>query len=278
MTDLSQPTPGYGTLPSDQQDSPSMKDKASDTADAAKGAAGDVAQTASEKAKDVADEAKRQARDLVGEARQQVGSQVGNQHQNLVTNLRSLADELSRMAAASDQQGLASDLVGQAGDRARGAADWLGGRQPGDLLDEVRSFARRRPGTFLVGALVAGVAVGRLTRGAVAAHSDDLSGAHQADQGSYPAGLATEQTTEMPATIPPTAGGYGSPPAHQGLPTAGSGSTYGGASSSEITSGMPSSDVPPGGTVPGTVPATPPGTTLRPPEPPAPAGPGTGSI
>jgi hypothetical protein len=34
------------------------------------------------------------------------------------------------------------------------------------VLDDVRSFARRRPGVFLLGAGIAGFAVGRLVRGA----------------------------------------------------------------------------------------------------------------
>ena len=41
-------------------------------------------------------------------------------------------------------------------------AGW--GSEPGDLVEEVRSFARRRPGVFLLGAAVAGTVVGRLTR------------------------------------------------------------------------------------------------------------------
>ncbi len=81
------------------------------------------------------------------------------------------------MAGSSEQNGVASDLVGQAADRTHGVADWLDGRQPEDLLDELRRLARRRPGAFLIGALAAGVVAGRLTRGAVAAHSDDSSGA-----------------------------------------------------------------------------------------------------
>ncbi len=39
-----------------------------------------------------------------------------------------------------------------------------------DLLEQGRSFARRKPGTFLLGAVVAGVVAGRLTRGAKAHH------------------------------------------------------------------------------------------------------------
>ncbi|HKC26518.1 MAG TPA: hypothetical protein VKB75_00770, partial [Jatrophihabitans sp.] len=44
---------------------------------------------------------------------------------------------------------------------------------PGDLVDELRRFARRRPGAFLMGALAAGVVAGRLGRGVVAAHTED---------------------------------------------------------------------------------------------------------
>ena len=45
-------------------------------------------------------------------------------------------------------------------------------RDPGELLDEVRSFARRKPGLFLLGAAAAGIVAGRLTSGVKAAHSD----------------------------------------------------------------------------------------------------------
>ena len=183
-------------------------------------------------------EARRQARDLVGEARDQVNGQVDVQHRNLVDNLHTLADELGRMSDASEQQGLASELVGQASERARGAAEFIGNRRPGDLVDEVRSFARRRPGTFLVGALVAGVAVGRLTRGVVAAHTDDDTGAPSTGSDLY------GDPTNAPTTEFSSA-----PPAHQGLPTAGDQSVYG-AGPDEVTSGMPSSNV----TSPGTYP------------------------
>jgi len=250
MTDLTASTPP-GT--SSGQQSSSTTQQAAQAADTAKQAAGNVTQTAAANAKDVVGEARRQARDLVGEARDQVNGQVDVQHRNLVDNLHTLADELGRMSEASEQQGLASELVGQASERARGAAEFIGNRRPGDLVDEVRSFARRRPGTFLVGALVAGVAVGRLTRGVVAAHSDDDTGAHSTSNlttSGYP-DPSSEPTTQF----------YSAPPAHQGLPTAGEHSVYG-AGPDEVTSGMPSSNV------------TPPGTYPRAPEPPY-TGPGT---
>ena len=43
-------------------------------------------------------------------------------------------------------------------------ASWLDGRDPGSLLTEVKSFARQRPGTFLLLAAGAGVLAGRLSR------------------------------------------------------------------------------------------------------------------
>jgi hypothetical protein len=157
----------------DDAGDPSAKDKAAQTAQAGKQAVGEVAQTATDKAKDVAAETKKQARNVMGEAQSQLKDQAATQHRNAVTSLRSLADELQAMSERSEQSGLAGDVVGQAGERAHSVASWLDAREPGDLVDEVRTFARRRPGAFLLGGLAAGVVAGRLTRGAVAAHSDD---------------------------------------------------------------------------------------------------------
>ena len=60
--------------------------------------------------------------------------------------------------------GMANDLAQQASSKIRDIARWLESREPADLLEEARSFARRRPGTFLAGAALAGLVGGRLTR------------------------------------------------------------------------------------------------------------------
>ena len=103
-------------------DDPSAKEKATQTAQAGKQAVGEVAQTATDKAKDVATETKRQARNVVGEAQSQLKDQAATQHRNAVTSLRSLADELQSMSERGEQSGMASDLVGQAGERAHSVA------------------------------------------------------------------------------------------------------------------------------------------------------------
>jgi hypothetical protein len=66
------------------------------------------------------------------------------------------------------------EVARQASERARTVASCLEEREPGDLLDEVRRFARRKAGVFLAGAALAGVVVGRLTRGAIAAHGTGI--------------------------------------------------------------------------------------------------------
>lgn len=235
------------------ENSPSMSDKASSTVDAGKQAASDVASTAAEKAKDVALETKKQARDLLGEAKTQFSEQLGSQHSSLVDNLRSLAGELSNMSQGTNIEGggMATDLVGQAGDRVNGVAEWLGQRQPGDLVGELRTFARQRPGAFLVGAALAGVLAGRLTRGVVAARSDDSAGA--ADQ--YPATSPGDSFYQYEAPVSPSGtggygtadysspagayeapgGSYGTPPASAGYSVPPTGHGSGGYGSGEVT-------------------------------------------
>jgi hypothetical protein len=137
------------------------------------GAAGQrVAETASEQGTQVAREARAQARDLLGQARNQVTEQARSTQSQAADGLHSLAGELREMADGGERQGVASDLAAEAADRLGSLAEWLGRREPGDLVDEVRRLARRRPGAFLIGAAVAGVLAGRLTRGTIDAKRD----------------------------------------------------------------------------------------------------------
>ncbi len=176
------------------------KEKATEAAQAGKQAAGEVAQTAADKAKDVAEETKTQARNVAMEAKDQLLHHTGEQHRNLVNNLRSLGDELGSMAERGDEQsGMATDVVAKASKRAHSAASWLDAREPGQLVDELRSFAARRPAAFLVGAVAAGVLAGRLTRGVKAVHTDD--------SGSAPAHQAMSANVATPAPMPATPAG-----------------------------------------------------------------------
>jgi hypothetical protein len=141
-----------------------VKEEAGDVARTAAESAQSVAETAKTEAANVASEVKTNARDLLYQARSDLTHQAGAQQQKVATGLRSVSDELHAMALASEQPGVASDLVRQAAERSQAVASWLDGRDPGSLLNEVKSFARQRPGTFLLLAAGAGVLAGRLTR------------------------------------------------------------------------------------------------------------------
>ena len=153
------------------------KDEARNVGQTAAQAGSQVASTAADQAKEVVGEAKHQAQDLVQQGRQQLRQQTVAQQQKAAGGLTSLAQELRGLADGSSQgaPGPARDLLQQASGYVEQFADRLQNREPADLLDDVRAFARRRPGTFLLGAALAGVLAGRLTSGVKAAHSDDSS-------------------------------------------------------------------------------------------------------
>lgn len=193
------------------------RDEATDVGRSAADAGRHVAGTAAEQAGQVAQEAKAQARDFLGEARGQIQSQARTGQDKAAGGIRALSQELREMADGGQQSGTASELARQAADRADQVADWLGRREPGDLVEEVRSFARRRPGAFLIGAALAGVVVGRLTRGAVDSARDDSGRTPQHAYGTprstYPAGPPSPYTEPgLPPAVPAaggTTGGYG---------------------------------------------------------------------
>jgi hypothetical protein len=136
-----------------------------------------VASTATEQAKEVAAETQRQAKDLLDQGRTQVKEQVVSQQQKAGQSLTSLAQELRGLAdgTSSGAPGPARDLLQQASSSVENFASMLQNREPAELLDDIRSFARRKPGLFLLGAAAAGVLAGRLTSGVKAAHSQSSS-------------------------------------------------------------------------------------------------------
>jgi gas vesicle protein len=159
-----------------------------------------VADVAKEETKNVAGETANQARELWHQTRSQLKDQTGQQQQRVASGLRSLGDELSSMAQTSEQQGMASDLANRGADQVRRVAEYLEGRDPGSLLEEVKRFARRRPGTFLALAAGLGVVGGRLSRSMV----DEQREQQGADSSRYP--VTDYPVTNYPATDYPVAG------------------------------------------------------------------------
>ena len=174
---------------------PSTTDRTKDTASTAVDQGKHVAGTAKDEAMNVASTAAEQARSVVGDARQQVTSQVSDQaltqRDKLSQTLRTFGDDLQQMVEQAPHGGLANDVAREVSERVRGLGSQLENREPGQLLDDVRDFARRRPGTFLLGALAAGVVAGRMFR----ATADGAAAASLADSGpTYGTGTTTGTT------------------------------------------------------------------------------------
>jgi hypothetical protein len=185
------------------------REEAAGVARTAQQSGGQVASTAGEQASRVASEATAQARDLLREGRGQLTEQAREGQRKAANGLRALSDQLREMADRSEGQGMAPEVVRQAADRTSTVASWLEDREPGDLLGEVRRFARRKPGVFLASAALAGVVVGRLTRGMVDAERSGDSGQGQgSDNGRQPrhaAGSDMPEATPTPAPASPQA-------------------------------------------------------------------------
>jgi hypothetical protein len=141
------------------------------------------------------------------------------------------------MADAPEQPGVASDLIRQAAERSESVASWLDNRDPGSLLNEVKSFARQRPGTFLLLAAGAGLLAGRLGRSLQA--GAPVPGGQAASGQAGPATAASQTAHSAPsAPTPihqetmivgggadryfdePTVRGTGAPASTQSLPAA----------------------------------------------------------
>ena len=197
----------------DQSTTDVAKGEAAAVKDTAVEAGKDVAATAKDEAVNVAEEAKYQAKSLLSTATSEVQNQASTQQGRLASTLRGYADELQGISQGSAPSGVMGDLVQQAASKGSEIAQWLEDREPADLLEELRRYARRRPVMFLALCGLAGVVAGRITRGAVAANTsvDSPSPARAA----YDDGYTTTPSTgtlgyEQPA---PTYGAYSDVPA-----------------------------------------------------------------
>lgn len=210
------------------------KQQAGEVAQGAKDAGQQVAGEAMQQAGEVKREVGTQARDLLNQTRGELSSQAGEQQQRAAGGLRVISQELGQLARGESAElpGPATDIVQQVSQRVDAVAQWLESREPGDVLQEVQSFARQRPGAFLAVAAGAGLLVGRFARGVKDAGSQDddaVSGSY----GSAPVAGSAVGTTSFaqpdnaltadplepgyPTSAPATPGYYG--PADQPIGT-----------------------------------------------------------
>lgn len=186
--------------------------EAAGVASTAKDEAVGVVETAKAEAGAVAHEAKDQIRDLYHQSTAQLKDQAAQQQRRVADGLRSVGGELESMSQNSEG-GVAADLVRQASTRIQGIAGWIGDRDPGSLLGEVKSYARRKPGTFIAVAALAGLVAGRLTR-ALTEGASGSSGTSGSVQNST---TGPEYGTGAAVTGTPVTGGYAGTAAGAGI-------------------------------------------------------------
>jgi hypothetical protein len=133
-----------------------------------------VADTAKDQARQVKDEAAAQARGLVDQAKNELRGQSRSQADHAAKVIHRVGDQADALAAGRvDEAGAVADYVRQAGQRAHDVAERIDQRGVDGLLDDVQTFARRKPGAFLLGCAAAGFVAGRLIRGGAAASGSD---------------------------------------------------------------------------------------------------------
>ncbi|MER5264580.1 hypothetical protein ABTZ99_21150 [Actinosynnema sp. NPDC002837] len=181
----------------------------------ARQAAGDVRSTAREQVGQVAHEATGQAKHVVHDMRERVATEAEEQARRVSRQIDRIADELGTMADGSGPDSLTAGALRQVSDAGRQAARYLDERGARGLLDSAQDFARRKPGTFLIGAAVAGFLVAR------AAKSMSASDQPQQVQRGYTDQVPTTPVT-TPTAVPPPSATPSSPspvPSEYGAPT-----------------------------------------------------------
>jgi hypothetical protein len=161
----------------------------------------------------VAEQVQQQARTVLDEARSGLEQEVDSQGRRIGEVLQQTSEQLRSMAGAAEP-GFLTDVTRQLAD----AAQRTGGRmQEGGLqtaAEDLRRFARRQPGVFLLGAGVAGFVVARLIR-AAGSRSTNGSGTSTSSLGAAPhVGALPAATPSAAPSMPATgiSGGASTPP------------------------------------------------------------------
>jgi vacuolar-type H+-ATPase subunit H len=148
------------------------------TTEAARAETGAVASSAKGEAKQVARQAQDEARETLQRVQDDVRERANSEASRIAGTLHETSGRLRTMAERSDGDGLLETLLREGAD----ATDKLGSRLERDgadgLMADVRSYARRNPGAFLLGAAAAGFVAGRVLRNA--SGSDGVASSHGA--------------------------------------------------------------------------------------------------
>lgn len=103
-------------------------------------------------------------RHIVDDAKLKARSQADEQAKRAAETLRGLAGQLDSMAKGAEQKGPIVSFAHTGAERVERFADHLEQDGLQGVVNDVESFARRRPGLFLAASMGMGMALGRLYR------------------------------------------------------------------------------------------------------------------
>jgi uncharacterized phage infection (PIP) family protein YhgE len=157
-----------------------VAEAASTTMSTATDATKNVVGEATGQTKAVAGEAKAQAQQLISDARSEFQTQADDRARQAVDQLRGMSTSITALLNGRPEE--AAQMTGylqQAQNKIEGIASRIEAGGPQGVIDDLSSFARRRPGAFLFAAGVAGFAIGRVARAGAAAARDEQGSATQ---------------------------------------------------------------------------------------------------
>lgn len=140
------------------------KERAANVKDHAADKGREVKDHAAAEARGVAEEARAHIKDVSSTAQGQLKEQAEQQAAKAGSGLSDIGRQIQKMADATDEQGVVPDMMGALGDQVSQFATKLQDGNLDGVLDDVKGFARRRPGMFLLGAAIAGFASSRVAR------------------------------------------------------------------------------------------------------------------
>jgi aspartokinase len=157
-----------------------LKEKLAATADKAKETAAAAMHLAGDAGRTVKAEAKARAADTMETVRNAAGERADAARDTLVSAGERLAETLQSEAGATE--GMSSRVLNGLAGGVTTATDGLRGRTLGELFTGAQDYARRHPGTFAVGAAVAGFALARFLRSSSGWQSAEARAADATDR------------------------------------------------------------------------------------------------
>jgi hypothetical protein len=181
------------------------------------GAGESTAAKAEQKTREAVDAVQEKAGEVVDQAREQTTSQLGTQKDRAADVATQVASALRHTAGElrKNDQPTVGQYADKAADQVERFGGYLQGREVGEIVDEVESFARRHPTAFIGGAVVLGFFTARFFRSSAQPSSSPYQGYRGYQGGMSTAGMHSYGgQTSMPS--------YGQPAGQHGYtpPTA----------------------------------------------------------